>query len=224
MVGIGWWVGLLSCGRGVGCVCLDLSTEKKSGKVPNCNSCIQVACWTISWALLLSSWNFAPQPGHIQFSCGCGCLMTAIVSEVPLAISALWHLAASWAQHFVTVVSNIRAFSWMGASTVSLSRRPSMIWSLMFFWVHSPDQKWQVLASFRKMTRKSSKPSPDCRVSPKFPSLHCLAFNVLLYGIYNFGDVTPLLFCEAKIVNDIVRVSCEKHRVGCSLSRPERLM
>ena len=77
-------------------------------------------------------------------------------------ISARCCLAASWARHFDIVFSRVSADSLSSTSTVSPSNKPSTIWSLMLFCVHSEEQKLHVFASSRKLTKKSSKASPCC--------------------------------------------------------------
>ena len=108
-----------------------------------------------------------------------------------------------------------------------------MIWSRIFFWVHSSEQKWQVLASSLRDMRKSSNDSPCCYVrclkflrstdSLIWPSTYCCMASTMVLTLPLCSVVRPRL-------STIVSVSREKQRVsactclawGC-LSSSERL-
>ena len=86
------------------------------------------------------------------------------VRKIPVCLG--WFLLAGAlrprAQHLERVVSRVRSFSFSSASTASPSASPAMIWSRMFFWVHSLLQKLQVFASSLRETTKSSNVTPSC--------------------------------------------------------------
>ena len=116
---------------------------------------------------------------------------------------------------------------------MSPSTRPAMIWSRMFFCVHSSLQKLQVLASSRKDTRKSSNVSPSCwtrlrKLRRSTDSLICPCTYLSMAAMISVAfsrcsAVSPRL-------STIVTVSREKHSVSAWtclafgwLSSPDRL-
>ena len=71
----------------------------------------------------------------------------------PFCISDHCFFAASTPWHVVMVVASDNDFCWRRVFTVSLLIRSSMIWSLMFLFVHLSEQKLQVFAISRRATR-----------------------------------------------------------------------
>ena len=114
------------------------------------------------------------------------------------------------------VVSDVGSFSCKRSSTMSPSMKPSIIWSYMFFCVHSSVQNLHVLASSQRVTRKLSNDSPGCwAYQRKFqhstdsiicPSTyHCMALTI--------SWILPLWVSVRPRFSTIVSVSREKHSV-----------
>ena len=131
-------------------------------------------------------------------------------------------------------VANVKSFTCRRSSTVSPSTRPSMIWSRMFFWMQSAEQKLQVLASSRRDTKKSSNDSPGCctRRRKFLRSTDSLIWPSTYRCMASTMEVTlPLCSTVRPRLSTMVSVSQEKHSVSAftcltwdSLSSPDKLL
>jgi len=70
--------------------------------------------------------------------------------------------AASQLRYLVTILARVKSLSCSRSSIVSPSFDPSMIWSHIFFSLHTFEQNLQVFDNSRSDMRKSSKASPVC--------------------------------------------------------------
>ena len=134
----------------------------------------------------------------------------------------------------VIVLAKVRSVSCRRCFVVSVSNRPLIIWSRMFFLVQPLEQKLHVFTSSRRDTRKSSNASPTCcvhlrkvlrsTISLTCPSTYRLMARMIDSMLLFSYSVNPR-FCT------IDNVSWEKHNVSactcfCAslLARPDRLM
>ena len=131
------------------------------------NSLACMTCQIVRGALLLAS---LVESTTTAYGVGWGgarlgrLLLRIIWMAGSTVISARCRFAASWPWQVVTILSSVKSFSLTRSSNVSLSSRPSIIWSLMFFCVHWLLQMLLVLASSCTDTKKLSNVSPGCCV------------------------------------------------------------
>ena len=127
-----------------------------------------------------------------------------------------------------------RSFSCKRCSTVSPSRRPSIMWSCKLFCMQASLQKLQVFTSSLKETRKSSKDSPGCCVLRwKFhhstDSLMC-PVTYFLMALITEATLPRSSVLRPRLLTMVI-VSREKHNVkactcftAVSSPSPDRLM
>jgi len=122
----------------------------------------------VRWAWHQPPWCAGwPHPWHVGPE-GCCCLGLYIAARPAILLgSAVWmswrfFFAASRVWHMVTFLARVRSLSCSKSSIVSPSFDPSMIWSLIFFSLHTSEQNLQVFDSSWSDMGKLSKASPDC--------------------------------------------------------------
>ena len=104
------------------------------------------------------------------------------------------------------VASRVNSDSLSRSSTVSPSKRPSTIWSLMHFWVHSSEQNLHVLASSRRLTKRITRLVHRKNVQPR-----------------RSRNFTVLAITTAKIRHTVrFNTAPSKHRIETPFDGPRR--